>query len=289
MSDGFVPYIPTIDEDVRAHLAFISICRIPECPVVNKHPFYPTPELPPHYAGQRPLMPVVPTWLAQKRVMIIGAYPNCRFATVADQRFAPVDDIAEPFDSARYFDNYNVRDYPTGDSLRRNYLEPLGLDLRKDVWLTNMVKCYLIDDDDVKAYKKLGWIDAANPQVQATRKDYLSVAPPCMQRNLVQEVALCQPELVIGLGEEVYRMMHSDAAFQPHGDITFTNIAGKALLANRHTDPLDTRHPIFADKNVIHLYHPTSLLYPGSTFLRQKHFAEHIPEAKRLLQELRLV
>ena len=289
MSNGFVPYIPTIDEDVRAHLEFISICRIPECPVVNKHPFYPTPNQPPHFAGQTPLVPVVPTWLMQRRIMVIGAYPNCRFATVGAETSVPVDDITEPFDVARYFDNVGVRDYPTGDSLQRNYFEPLGLDLRKDIWLTNMVKCFLIDTHHVEAYQNLGWIDPVNPTVEATRDDYLAVAAPCMQRNLLQEVALCQPELVIGLGEEVYRMMHSSADFQPHGDITFTDIAGKALLANQQIDPLDTRHPIFMDKNVIHLYHPTSLLYPGSTFLRKKHFEEHIPETKRLLQELRLI
>jgi hypothetical protein len=282
-------YIPTVDEDVRAHLEFISICRIPECLVPNKHPFYPTPDASPHYAGKTPLMPVVPVWLAQKRIMVIGAYPNCRFATVGAESSVPVDDITEPFDSARYFDNVDVRDYPTGDSLRRNYFEPLGLDLRKDIWLTNMVKCFLLDTHHVDAYKNLGWVDVNDPQIEATRADYLLAAAPCMQRNLLQEVALCQPQLVIGLGEEVYRMMHSDVNLQPHGDITFTDIAGKALLANQQSDPLDTRHPIFLDKNVIHLYHPTSFLYPGSTFFRKKHFEEHIPETRRLLQELRLI
>jgi uracil-DNA glycosylase len=291
MSDIF-PYAN--DDDLQKITSTISVCRDSSCPVVQRHPFYPVPEEPPLYYGKRPCNPVVPVYFKRGNVMVIGEYPNCRFATVPNktngkpEAFIPVADIDEPFTGGRYFNGQQVTAYPTGDSLRENYLTPLGLSLETDIWLTNMVKCFLIQTKHVDSYKRVGWDGPDSPPVSESYDEYFSVAARCAVLHLAGELQLCQPKLVIGLGERVYRMIHSQDDFQmPAPDPgPFENVSGIPMRAGVVQDPHDRRVAPFKDFNVVHLTHPSRLLRDPDVLDRHLHV--DIPRVKNFILELGL-
>ena len=291
MSDRF-PYQG--DDPVRILMSSIAVCRDGSCPVVQRHPFYPVPDQPPLYYGKRPCMPVVPTYLAKGKVMVIGEYPNCRFATVPNgpagslEKYVPVADIDEPFVEGRYFNANQVAVYPTGESLRVNYLDPLGLSLQSDIWLTNMVKCFLLQTHHIESYDDIGWIGPGRPYTRSSYDEYFSVAARCAVSHLAQELQLCQPKLVIGLGERVYRMIHSQDGFQiPAPDPgAFEDVTGTPLRAGIVDQPHDLRVAPFKDFNVIHLSHPSRLLRDSG--VRERHLQLVIPRVRNFMVEIGL-
>jgi uracil-DNA glycosylase len=291
MSDSF-PYED--DKELQEVTSNIAVCRDGSCPVVQRHPFYPVPEEPPLYYGKRPCMPVVPVFLARGKVMVIGEYPNCRFATVPNKSdskpvpFVPVADIDEPFVEGRYFNAQQVAVYPTGESLRENYLNPLGLSLQTDIWLTNMVKCFLLQTKHITTYSHIGWIGPGLPSTHESYDEYFSVAARCAVLHLAGELQLCQPRLVIGLGERVYRMIHSQDNFQiPATDPgPFANVAGTPFRAGLVEDPHDLRVPPFKDFNIVHLTHPSRLLREPDVL--DHHLQVDIPRVKNFMLELGL-
>jgi uracil-DNA glycosylase len=293
MSNEFSPYVRDIRKDVREHMERISVCRRSPCPVPDKHWFYPTPNQPPFYYGKRPCMPVVPTRLVSEKVMILGAYPTCRFATIGSEEFVPVKDIDEPFEDSRYFDNYSVRDVRSGDVLYEGYLGLLGLDPDNDTWITNMVKCFLFKPGHINAYRRLGWTD---PNVEPTRYEYFKAAAVCMTYNLKEELELCEPELVITMGGEVCRMIHgSDDGRRPAPYDLFKDIVGQPLRANTREHPQDSRNELFEGKNVFHLYHPGFVMRKDDPETDEetkkeieRHYTDHIPAARAFLVELGL-
>lgn len=290
MSDYF-PY----DQDNGLHqlCGSISTCRAAQCPVVKRHPFYPAPVQPPLYHGQRPCLPVVPTYLARGKVMIVGEYPNCRYATISDpetgqrQELVPIADINEPFEGGRYFNGWQVQLYPTGQSLQENYFRPLGLDRETDVWLTNAVKCFLLKKEQVELYRRLGWVQPGS-KTGASYDAYFKAAAICGPAHLARELAICQPRLVIGLGERVYRLMHGSADWKtPAPDPpSFGPITGAPLRAGVVSQPWDTRNALFKNLNVIHLFHPSALIREAP--IREKHLAQDIPPTRAFMQELGL-
>jgi uracil-DNA glycosylase len=297
MSSEYSPHILDSknprEEKVRQYLDAISVCRQSPCPVPDKHWFYPIPDRSPFYHGKRPCMPVVPTRVVPGKVMILGAYPTCRFATIDSEKFVPVKDIDEPFENSRYFDNHNVRDVRSGDVLYECYLNFLGLDAVKDLWITNMVKCFLFKPGHINAYRRLGWTD---PNVEPTRYEYLKVAAVCMTRHLAKELDLCQPKLVITLGAEVCRMVHSGKHGSPLAPYDrFEKVIGQPLRANELDSPDDTRNELFKDKNVFHMFHPGFLMREDDPEISEenkgkieRHYTEHIPSARKFLVELGL-
>jgi uracil-DNA glycosylase len=285
-----------ISEDIRQWMEFISTCRDEACLVPNRHPFYPVPEQPPFYYGPRPCMPVVPTRLATNKVMIIGEYPNTRFGTVRTatgwrEQFVPVGDINEPFEGGQYYDGYSIRDYPTFASLELSYLKPLGLDINKDIWLTNINKCHLLRPSHIETYEKLGWNTPPTRDSYDTDDDYLAIAAVCVRRHLVRELELCQPKLIITLGEKAYRMIHSSDDFQqPAPDTTnYRSMTGTVLLANVKTQSFDKRNAVFSIFNVVHLFHPSLFIRTEDTAPLQKHTTQDIPAVRGFLQSIGLV
>lgn len=294
MSSKYSPHILNTEnseeEKIRQHLDSIALCRQSPCPVPDKHWFYPTPNRPPFYYGKRPCLPVVPTRLALGKVMILGAYPTCRFATIDSEKFVPVKDIDEPFEDSRYFDNNNVRDVRSGDVLYEIYLGPLGLDDEEDLWITNMVKCFLFKPGHINAYRRLGW---TAPNIEPTRDKYFKAAAVCINRNLKKELDLCNPQLVITMGAEVCRMIHgSDNGRYPAPSELFKEIVGQPLRADKTEHSADSRNKLFKGKNVFHMYHPGCLMRvddPNSQDEIKQHFEEHLPTAKDFLAELGIV
>lgn len=261
MPHNFEPYMK-IGEPLRQHLEQLSVCRDAACPVPNSHPFYPTPDAPPFYFGKQPCMPVVPTRLKMGGVMVLGIYPNCRRATVATadgnrQMWVPIEDADEPFEYSRYFDSYGVRDLRAGTILQRAYWAQLGLDRERDMYITNIVKCFLFEPDDVQTVHTLGW---TSPPVSATRARYFEAAQVCVRLHLAKEIELCQPKLVIAVGGEGCRVIHDrlNPADTSAGKI-FSQLRGKLLRAGVDEGPNDSRSPLFRSVNVLHLYHPSGL------------------------------
>ena len=254
-------YFPT-DEPLREHLEKLSTCRDARCPVPNEHPFYPVAEQPPFFYGKRPCMPVVPTRLKMGGVMVLGIYPNCKRATVtpangAAEHSVPVQDAEEPFQYARYFDGYGVRDLRAGTILQKAYWAQLELDREKDMYITNITKCFLFEDVEVAAYKRLGW---TTPPVKATRTRYFEAAAVCVQLWLAKEIEMCKPKLVISMGGEGCRVIHGRMnAADANENKPFTRLRGKLLRANVNEGPDDARTPLFKGLNVLHLYHPSGL------------------------------
>jgi uracil-DNA glycosylase len=294
MATNTFPYI-NISENIRALMEFISTCREPSCLVPQRHPFYPTPDLPPFYYGKRPCLPVVPTNLATNKIMIIGEYPNGRYGkakkinSAGADNLVPLDSINEPFEGGRYFDGYSVRDYPTFDSLDQNYLTPLGLNVRKDVWLTNINKCFLMSDKNIMSYKNVGWMQPTDPIPAATIDDYYAIASVCVARHLPRELDLCQPKLIIALGGKAYHMLHSSNDFKtPAVDDHFNELIGKVLLANDTSNPKDKRNDTFRKFNVVHLNHPSFFIRPGSDAAHTAHLNTHIPAVKTFMQSIHL-
>lgn len=260
MAASTFPYLD-ISNNIRELMTLIANCREPACAVTQNHPFYPVPE---ETYGKRACRPVVPTNLATHKVMMIGEYPNSRFATVKRpgsnrlEEFVPVGDINEPFEGGRYYDGFSIRNYPTFESLDQNYLIPLKLNVREHVWLTNINKCYLLRSDNIETYQQVGWTE---PPVQASYvndSDYFKVAAVCVPRHLPKELHECQPKLIIAFGKKAYHMIHSSDDFQTPGpNIDFESLAGTILGANDATHPLDHRNALFRAFNVVHLFHPS--------------------------------
>jgi hypothetical protein len=285
-----------IDEATRTLMSEVATCRDANCAVPQKHPFYPTPEQPPLFYGKTPCMPVVPTNLAMGKVMIIGEYPNCRFTSITPpnpvdplERFIPIADIAEPFEGGRYYDGYSIRNYPTEFSLQMNYLEPLGLNLREDVWLTNVIKCFLMRPVHITDYQTIGWNDPAVSFTYDKERDYLNIASTCVTKHLVREVQKCQPKLIIALGEKAYRMLHASNNFTtPAPDIRQADLVGNVFKANEKVHPLDRRDTFFLQYNVAHLYHPSFFARPGAEDELITHKTIHIVAVKTFLDSLNL-
>jgi hypothetical protein len=283
----------SISKNIRDLMTFIANCREPACAVTQNHPFYPVPEV---MYGKQACRPVVPTNLATHKVMIIGEYPNSRFATVKQsdsnrlEKFVPVGDINEPFEGGRYYDGYSIRDYPTFESLDQNYLVPLNLKVREHVWLTNINKCYLLRSDHIENYQQIGWTE---PPVQASYvndSDYFKIAAICVPRHLPKELQECQPKLIIALGKKAYQMIHSSDDFQTPGpNIVFKRIAGSILRANDTSHPLDHRNALFRAYNVVHLFHPSFFPRGANQDVLDLHLHTHIPAVKQFIDDNHIV
>lgn len=279
------PHVYPTNDSVNDLMQEISVCREDTCPIVQRQPVFPTPNDPPLFHGNRPCSPVVPTRLARGKIMLIGSYPNSRFASypkISNGRnhFLPSDNINEPFEGGRYFDGFGVRDYPTADSLRTYYLEPLGIDLDGVVWLTNMVKCFLMREKQVESYVDVGWIAEDAPQPQATYDDYFDVAEVCWRRHLVHEIEACDPALILTFGGKVFDMIQGHNVNASGVDYpALHELAGTPLHAGAPASNLDTRIDPFGSRNVVHFFHPSYLLrdFPRSVTARQTHLTVHVP------------
>ena len=156
--------------------------------------------LPPTYRflNGTPVEALPPQQTAQKGIMILGAYPAARYATVQSERFVPVGNIAQPFDTNAW----------AGNELDKVYLQPLGL-RREQCWITNLVRCYLFEERglgqkrDLTKYRNLGvtWPEFA---VRDRFDEYARLGLTWLD----EELQLAQPKLVITLGSEVAAAFH---------------------------------------------------------------------------------
>ncbi len=274
-----------IQEDDRKVLASIAPCRAPQCPVVTGSPYYHSEV----YDGRPvdasalkvPCMPVIPTYVTCDNVMIIGEYPTAKLSALPeqDQYFMPVADIYQPLEDTRYFDGYGIRNVTSGTIFSKSYLDPVGL-THEDLWITNMVKCFLFKQGYVNAYKEVGWFDKV--PVENTY-EYMKIAKICIA-HVMKEIEACKPKLIITLGKDVCLIIQNSDETK-----VYDELVGVPLKANEQTNPNDGRQGIFLKNNIFHMVHPEGLMYsePGS-FWYKKHWDESIPALGKFLQDLGL-
>ena len=148
------------------------------------------------------IRPLPPVQTVQGGLLIVGAYPSARFESrpatrSAARRLVPVADNLQPFADEQYFDGQQVRTLVSGDGLREHLLNPLGIAFDK-CWITDLVKVFLYKEDHVDSCG-----DACPGfQVPMLRKEYPDLATKSL-KWLAEECQLCQPKLVVTLGQEV--------------------------------------------------------------------------------------
>lgn len=281
MLAAFDPHV-AVDEELRQVLVELSRCRDPGCLVPQRHPRYLD-----EHGPAAPCEPVVPTRVVTGGVMVLGAYPNTRYSSRSGNHFVASADIDEPFEDSAYFDGYGVREHLSGALLETAYLRPLGLS-RSEVYVTNVVKCFLLRRPDVDGYARLRFPGA--DRVRPTRDDYLQVAAHCHRRWLARELAIAKPKLVICLGSEVFSIVHASGG-RPADRGVFAEVCGTLMPANGRGHDRDTRDEAgpFFGLNVVHLYHPGALLRDEKKSLSRLHFRDHVPAVRRVLKGLGLV
>jgi hypothetical protein len=151
----------------------------------------------PHYLGRAPLRPLPPLDTAVGGLMIVGAYPSARFATIGGKRDGRVGDNHGPFEPERYFDGDRVRTQKSADELQEFFLKPWQVS-RDSCWVTDLVKVFLFKPGHRAKYDGLG---ASTPRGYK-REDSEDLA----QRSipwLAREVQVAKPKLMLTLGSEV--------------------------------------------------------------------------------------
>lgn len=286
MAPGEAPWMYAgIPDDVRDVIDFIGPCRDSKCLVPKAHPYYHNEILDPDSQTEvsnvkNPLMPVVPSVLNTGRIFILGDYPTAKFTARsagnqpvslepgADNHFfVPIGDIWAPMQDASYFDGYKIRFVASGTFFVHNYLmspvlKDAGVPINPatQVWTTNLIKCYLFHTRNVQDYKAMGWYDV---KVEATHEQILPIADVCWRRNLVKELDVCDPMLIITVGQPNCTVVQNLASASPDEQKdAYDALQGVPLRANE-VSPLETDYPRqdpWIKYNVIHMIHPEAIL-----------------------------
>lgn len=163
------------------------------------------PEFPKVYAypDGNPVRPVLPIVDAPKKIMLIGAFPSARFET-RDGKLIPIGDNLSPFGKEKYFDGRLIRTQASREILEEHYFPGLRLD-PNELWITDLVKIYLLPEKHIKNCR------AINPNIPYvnTHKLFPAIAK-ASHWWLEQEIYLCQPKIIITLGEVVARVVSGD-------------------------------------------------------------------------------
>ena len=128
--------------------------------------------------------------------MIVGAYPSAKFFTINGIADTPVSDNDSPFSNESYFDGSRVRTIPSGKELNEEILERISVK-RSDCWITDLVKVFLFKEGHIKRYQKLGKFGISENR---------SKFPEYAGKSLIwleQEIRLCNPYIILLLGQEV--------------------------------------------------------------------------------------
>ena len=168
---------------------------------IRKHiPEIPNPYI---YPDGNPIRPVVPVKTTQNSIMLIGAFPSARFER-RNKILIPVGDNLSPFGHEEYFDGAEVRTQASRNSLDKNYFEQLGIDSTK-LWITDIVKVYLFPDKHIKN------CEVVSPHINFvnTHKMFSKMAAASMGW-MKKEISICNPTLIITLGEVAARTISGD-------------------------------------------------------------------------------
>ena len=218
-----------------------------------------------NYLYGNPVQPAVPLDVARDGVMVIGAYPSARFATLNGESDVPVADHCGPLSSETYFDGDCLRSVASGGELEQAYLRPLGL-RREQCWITDLVRVFLFKAGHIAKYRRVGcpW-----PQ-RETRSQFEQYGRQGLGW-LVEELELARPRVVITLGAEVAGVLQG-----VRGQATCNALLGgdvKELCLG------DASYP------VIHLAHPGIVMRPAreANPWPRLHREQHVPRAREMV------
>lgn len=155
------------------------------------------------YPDGNPIRPVVPTKTFQNSIMLVGAFPSARFEN-RKGLLIPTGDNLSPFGYEEYFDGVKVRTQASRDSLNEKYFSQLGIDADK-IWITDIVKVYLYPEKHIKNCKVIA------PEIKFvdTHKLFSRIANASM-KWMKKEIQVCNPKLIITLGEVTARTISGD-------------------------------------------------------------------------------
>ncbi len=161
------------------------------------------------YLYGNPVKIHVPVDTACGGVMIIGAYPTAHFNAIGSERDVPVEDHLYPFSNELYFDGSRIREVDSGRELEELFLKPLGIS-RDKTWITDLVKLFLFKEGHQQKYKRLtevmNLVDCTADLVH--REDFMKFAKQKENLQFIQqEIELCKPSVILGLGAEVNAVM----------------------------------------------------------------------------------
>lgn len=159
------------------------------------------------YPSGNPIRPLPPVQTAIGGLMIIGAYPSARFENRPSRihpnryRLIPIADNLQPFGYEQYFDGLRIRTLESGDGLQEYLLSKLELK-PQECWITDIVKVFLYKDEHVESCNDV----CPEFQVTALRSQFKEIAKNSLSW-LQDECKLCQPKLIVTLGEEVAQVI----------------------------------------------------------------------------------
>ena len=167
------------------------------------------------YPDGNPIRPLPPIQTAVGGLMIVGAYPSARFESRKSQdqtgryRLIPVADNLQPFGYERYFDGVRVRTLESADGLREHLLSKFSdsdIEVSFDrCWVTDLVKVFLYKSAHVDSCR------AVHPEfpVPELRSRFRKLGRESLSW-LREECDLCQPKLVVTLGQEVAQVVSGE-------------------------------------------------------------------------------
>ncbi|MFO7934054.1 MAG: uracil-DNA glycosylase family protein [Bacteroidales bacterium] len=180
------------------------------------------------YLYGNPINPVIPLMAATTgKVMVVGSFPSARLYFVDAIPDVPLYDANAPFSTEPYFDGSRVRTSAMGQALDEMILETIGV-TREECWLTNLVKVFLFNEDQVKKYHRLGRKD-----VQENRSKFMEYANRSISW-LRQEIEIANPYVIILLGAEVVSSLLLVSQEEAREYMTGEVIEKKIIWKNSH-------------------------------------------------------
>ena len=155
------------------------------------------------YPYGNPVNPVLPVQLAQKKIMLIGAFPSARFER-KNGLLIPIADNLSPFGEEKYFDGQQIRVQESRERLNQNYFPQMKITVN-DLWLTDLVKIYLFPEKHLKNCREI----APHINFVNTHRMFEDIAKASLSW-MKNEIELCNPALIITLGEVAARFISSN-------------------------------------------------------------------------------
>ena len=181
--------------------SFLKKCYLEYLPTIRKS----IPDFPKEYIfpDGNPITPVLPVQITRNKIMLIGAFPSARFER-RNGKLIPVANNLSPFGEETYFDGREIRFQASRMSLNENYFEQLGIN-PNELWITDIVKVYLFPDKHIKNCKEI----FPQREFTNTHKMFKQIAK-ASSLWIKEEIKLCNPSLIITLGEIPSRVILDD-------------------------------------------------------------------------------
>lgn len=151
-----------------------------------------------------PVQPVLSISSCEKMIMLIGAFPSARFE-IRNKKLIPAANNLAPFAREEYFDGYGFRKQASREILDKHYFSLLKK-APEDFWITDLVKVYLFPDDHFINCKEVD----SKIQYVNTHQMFKRLANASLD-CLHEEIKLCNPKIIITLGEVCARTISNDS------------------------------------------------------------------------------